>query len=423
MSRWEQMSGRIRDAWRAVRRLEDRGSEEWIEPARAAPAPDPVIEEQLPTAVVPDDHPLVPLSRHDDALVSRGIRIAAAWSWRLLVIAVAAGALLWLLAYIRLIVVPLVIALLLSALLEPAAAWLRRVGVPRSLAAAIVLIGGLGAVVGILTAVINAFIDGVPELYGNVQEGIVQIESWLRTGPLQLSERQLDQAFASAREWLDENRKAFTAGAVDTATETATTVGHVLAGIFLVLFTSFFFMRDGRNIWQSISSMFPSNAQADVYGAGNAAWRSLTSYVRATVVVAAIDAVGIGLGAAILGLPLAFPIGALVFLASFVPIVGATVSGIVAVLVALVVKGPFVALVMLLIVIGVQQVEGHVLQPLLLGRAVALHPVAVIIAIGAGVVVAGIVGALIAVPTVAVLNTAFRYLRGQRPLETEVRPG
>ncbi|MGH3657275.1 MAG: AI-2E family transporter, partial [Micromonosporaceae bacterium] len=219
-------------------------------------------------------------------------------------------------------------------------------------------------------------------------------------------------------QWLEENRQSFTAGAVDTATQTASTVGHMIAGLFLVLFTTFFFMRDGRGIWSFLTGMFPRPAQQSVYGAGNAAWRTLTSYVRATVAVAFIDAVGIGVGAALLGLPLAFPIAALVFLASFIPIVGATISGLVAVLVALVAKGPFAALVMLIIVIGVQQVEGHVLQPLLLGRAVALHPVAVILAIAAGVVVAGIVGALIAVPTIAVLNTAFRHLHGERTAES-----
>ncbi|MGH3658612.1 MAG: AI-2E family transporter, partial [Micromonosporaceae bacterium] len=138
--------------------------------------------------MVPDDHPLVPLSRHDDVLVSQGVRIAAAWSWRLLVIGVAVGTGLWLLAYLRLVVVPLIVALLLAALLEPAVAWLRRIGVPRSLAAAIVLIGGLAAVVGTLTAVVQAFIDGLPQLLGNVQQGISQIETWLRDGPLNLSQ-------------------------------------------------------------------------------------------------------------------------------------------------------------------------------------------------------------------------------------------
>ncbi len=416
------MKSRVREAWHSLRQLDERGKQDWTEP-EPEPVTEPVgpdSEEPPSGAVASEDHHVAAPSRHDDIVVSRGVRVAAAWSWRLLVIAVAVGALLWVVTYVRLIVIPLIVALLLAALLEPAAAQLRRIGLPSALSAAIVLIAGLGAVGGILTAVVNAFIDGFPELYENVREGIARIEAWLRTGPLQLSERQLDQFFADARDWLEKNRKSFTEGAVDTATETATTVGHVLAGMFLMLFTLFFFMRDGRGIWRFLSGLFPRPAQANVYGAGNAAWTTLTSYVRATVLVAFIDAVGIGLAALLLDLPLVFPIAALVFLSAFIPIVGATISGAVAVLVALVTHGPFEALLMLIAVIVVQQVEGHVLQPLLLGRAVALHPVAVIIAIGTGVVLAGIVGALIAVPLVAVLNTAFRYLHGQRPVE-EVR--
>ena len=347
-------------------------------------------------------------------MVSRGVRIAAAWSWRLLVIAAAAAAVLWVLAYIRLIMIPVVIALLLTALLEPAATVLRRIGVPRSLGSALVLIGGLAAVVGVLTLVVQAFIAGLPDLYRNVGEGIQQINNWLRTGPLNLSEGDLNALLENGREWLRENQDRFSQGALSTATATAVTLGQVITGLFLVLFATFFFMRDGRQIWDFLSSLFPRAAQSSVHGAGVAAWSTLTSYVRTTVLVAFIDAVGIGVGAAVLGLPLALPIGALVFLSSFIPIVGATVSGAVAVLVALVSKGPLVALIMFGIVLGVQQLEGNVLQPLIMGRAVKLHPLAVLVAIGAGTVVAGIIGALIAVPILAVLNTAFRYLHGNR---------
>lgn len=379
-------------------------------PAERVAALDPEV-----TAAVPGDHAPAPLSRRDDLTVPRGVRVAAAWSWRLLVIAVALSALLWLLTHVRYVVIPLVVALLLAALLEPAAARLREVGVPRSLAAAIVLIGGLGAVVGILTAVVEAFIDGMPALYDNVRRGVQQIETWLRTGPLDLSQRQMDSAFERANRWLAENQSTFTAG----ATEAAVAVGHVIAGIFLVLFALFFFMRDGRGIWSFVTRLFPRDTRQSVYGAGDAAWRTLTSYVRATVLVAFIDAVGIGSAAYLLGLDLWFPIGALVFLAAFVPIVGATISGAVAALVALVTHGWVTALLMLGAVIVVQQVEGHLLQPLLLGRAVSVHPLAVIIAIATGAYVAGIVGALISVPLVAVVNTMIRHLNSGRQAEEQ----
>jgi predicted PurR-regulated permease PerM len=189
----------------------------------------------------------------------------------------------------------------------------------------------------------------------------------------------------------------------------------VLAGFFIVLFVTFFFLRDGAQIWAFLTRFLPRSARLPVWTAGNEAWETLNAYVKATVFVAFVDALGIGIGAAVLGVPLALPLGALVFLSSFIPVIGATLSGAVAVLVALVAKGPVTALIMLAIVIAVQQLEGHVLQPFVMGRAVALHPLAVILVLTAGIVIAGIVGGLIAVPMLAVLNTAVRSLAARRP--------
>lgn len=362
---------------------------------------------------------MAPLSRHDDVAVPRSVRIAAAWSWRVLTIVVAIAVGLWIVSHIQLVVIPVVVALLLAALLQPVVGWLRRRRVPRSLAAAIVLIGGLLAVSGTLTAVVQAFIDGLPNLSRNVEAGIGQIQAWLQTGPLQLSDRQLNSLLDDATNWVSENRRALTTGALSTAT----TAGHIFAGLFLALFTTFFFMRDGRIIWNFLVGMLPAQARETVGHAGDDSWRTLVSYVRATVLVAFIDAVGIGLGAMFLKVPLWLPIAALVFLASFVPIVGATLSGAVAVLVALVATSPLRALILLGVVIGVQQLEGHVLQPLVLGRAIAMHPLAVIVAITTGLVVAGIVGALIAVPLVAVLNAAVRRIAARsRPGVVEPPP-
>ena len=194
------------------------------------------------------------------------------------------------------------------------------------------------------------------------------------------------------------------------ALSTAGTVVEVLASGFLVLFATFFFLRDGGRIWRFLVGLLPTAARAPIARAGQQSWLTLVAYVKATVLVAFIDAVGIGLALLILRVPFALPLAALVFLSSFVPIVGATVSGAVAVLVALVTRGPLVALVVLIAVVLVQQLEGHVLQPLIMGRAVAIHPLAVIVAIATGVVLAGIIGALVAVPVVAVLNTGIRHL-------------
>lgn len=350
-------------------------------------------------------------SSRDDAVVPHGLRIAAAWSWRLIVIGVVAWSLLTIVARVRIVIIPLAVALLLSALLAPAVGWLLRARFPRSLATALVLVGGLAAVIGTLTLVVNEFIAGVPELSRNATQGLRQIQNWLKTGPLHLSDSQLDRYLEQGQQWVDENTRALTSGALSTAT----TLFEVLTGSFLVLFATFFFLRDGRKIWRFIVGLFPAAARARVDDAGQASWATLVAYVRATVLVAFIDAVGIGIFLVIFDIPFAFPLAALVFLGAFIPIVGATLSGAVAVLVALVDSGWVSALIILGVVIGVQQVEGHILQPLIMGRAVAIHPLAVVVAIAAGVVLAGVVGALVSVPLVAVLNTGVRRLAYRHP--------
>jgi putative heme transporter len=336
-----------------------------------------------------------------------GLRLAAGWSWRMLVIVAAAAVVLWLVGRLRLVLIPLAIALLLAALLTPAVRWLRRQAhFPRSLATATVLVGGLIVVAGTLTLVITQFVNGFPDLAAKSTDGIRQIQHWLKTGPLHLSNEQLGNTADAAQQWLDTHRDTLASGALSTAG----TVVEVLASGFLVLFATFFFLRDGGRIWRFLVGLLPAAAREPMARAGERSWLTLVAYVKATVVVAFIDAVGIGLALLILRVPFALPLAALVFLSSFIPIVGATVSGAVAVLVALVTRGPLVALVVLIAVVLVQQLESHVLQPLIMGRAVAIHPLAVIVAIATGVVLAGIIGALVAVPVVAVLNTGIRHL-------------
>ncbi|GAA3738090.1 AI-2E family transporter [Plantactinospora mayteni] len=341
------------------------------------------------------------------------LRIAAAWSWRLIVIGLVGWALLRVVGTIRIVIIPLAIALLLSALLASLVGMLLRVRLPRSLATAVVLVAGLAAVVGTLTLVVNEFVKGVPDLSRNATGGIRQIQEWLKTGPLHLSDNQLNSYIEQGEQWINENTQALTSGAVSTAA----TVAELLTGALLVLFATFFFLRDGEKIWRFLVRLLPVAARWRVDDAGRASWATLVAYVRATVLVAFIDAVGIGVFLVVFDIPFAFPLAALVFLGAFIPIVGATLSGAVAVLVALVDSGWVRALAILLVVIGVQQVEGHILQPLIMGRAVAIHPLAVIVGIAAGVVLAGIVGALVSVPLIAVLNTAVRRLAHRRPPE------
>ena len=347
----------------------------------------------------------------DDAEVPHSLRIAAAWSWRLIAVGVVGWALLRFVGIISVVVIPLAVALLLSALLAPAVGWMRHLRLPPSLATFLVLVLGLAAVGGTLTLVVTQFIDGVPQLTENASAGVRQIQDWARTGPLHLSDEQVDQAIASAQNWVNENTSSLTTAGV----ATAATVAELLTGAVLVLFATFFFLRDGRKIWRFVVRLFPINARWSLSDAGDASWATLGSYVRATVLVAFIDAAGIGLALVILDVPFPLPLAALVFLGAFVPIIGASISGTVAVLVALVDRGWVIALIVLGAVILVQQIEGHILQPLIMGRAVAIHPLVVIIGIAAGVVLAGIIGALVAVPLVAVLNTGIRRLARRRP--------
>ena len=375
----------------------------------------PDVEHDVDFAPPPPDPDLAlshqSTASRDDAEVPHSLRISAAWCWRLIVVGVVGWVLLRFIGQVKIVIIPLAIAMLLSALLAPAVGWLLRARLPRSLATLLVLVGGIAAVAGTLTLVVNQFVDGLPQLTENATQGILQIQTWAKTGPLHLTDAQVDQAIASGRDWVNSNTSSLTA----TGVATATTLAEVLTGALLVLFSTFFFLRDGRKIWRFIVRLFPVNARWQLSDAGDASWATLGSYVRATVLVAFIDAVGIGLALVILKVPFAFPLAALVFLGAFIPIVGASVSGAVAVLVALVDRGWVIALSVLIAVLVVQQLEGHVLQPLIMGRAVATHPLVVIIGIACGVVLAGIVGALVAVPLIAVLNTGIRRLARRRP--------
>jgi predicted PurR-regulated permease PerM len=343
-------------------------------------------------------------------------RVAAAWSWRLIVVLAGLYLLLWASAYVAVVVVPVIVALLLAALLQPGAAALVRHGWPPVLAALTMLVVGLGTVSGIITLVVQQVATGFGDLAAQAGQGIEQVRDLVvRTFPV--TRTQLENAVTQLQQTLVDNEDVLASGALTTAV----TVGEVATGVLLALFTLFFFLKDGRSIWLWLVGLFPRESRAYVDEAARRSWRTLISYVRATAAVAMVDAIGIGIGLAVLGVPLVIPLAALVFLGAFIPIIGSFLAGTVAVLVALVSQGPITALIALAIVVAVMQLEGHVLQPLLLGRAVRVHPLAVVLAIAAGLLVAGIFGALIAVPTVACANVAGTYLsrryEGPRPPE------
>jgi putative heme transporter len=339
------------------------------------------------------------------ALVPRGLRVAAAFSWRFLMVIAALYVVMWLIGRLSVVVIPLSIALLLSALLAPAVAHLVDIKVPRGLATALVLVGGLAVLGGLLAFVVIQFTDGLPQLQKQLNNSLSQVRNWL-INDLHLRQEQIQHFIDNSISFLQNNQASITTNALTTAS----TVGEILTGFLLTLFITIFFLSGGSNIWNFLILGVPRPVRNRVNVAGRRGFASLVSYVRATAAVAVVDAVGIGIGLWIVRVPLVIPLATLVFLSAFVPILGAVLAGAVAVLVAMVTNGFVTALIVLGIVILVMQLESHILQPLLLGRAVKLHPLAVVLSIAAGLVVAGIAGALLAVPLLAVLNAGIRSL-------------
>jgi len=347
----------------------------------------------------------------DDTAVEPLVRKSAAWAWRLLVILTAGVALLWVMKKLEIIVVPVLLALMISALLVPAVDWLDRRGLPRGGGVAVVLLGGFAILGGILAFVIIQFIYGLPDLTEQVTRSIESTRRWLIEGPAHLRGEQIDNAGNAAIQALHNNQAKLTSGALSTAA----TLTELVTAAVLVLFTLIFFLYGGRNIWQYVTKIFPADTRDRVREAGCAGYGSLIGYVRATFLVALTDAAGVGTGLAIMGIPLALPLASLVFLGAFIPLVGAVIAGFLAVIVALLAKGIIYALITLGLLVAVNQLEAHLLQPLVMGRAVSIHPLGVVLAISTGGVLAGIVGALLAVPTVAFLNNAIQVLLAPDP--------
>lgn len=360
-------------------------------------------------AVVPGPAPASEPAHTDGVTVPYPLRFGAAWSWRVLLVVAAIYVLLKLFELLSVVLVPVIISILLAAVASPAVDALQARKVPRSLAAAFVVVSGLAAIGGLVALVAQQFTSGFSDLKTSFDSSLEKLERWLVD--LGFSRSQLRDAFDQVRDVVSEAGGSGLSGAVVEATVTA---GHLVAGLFITIFATFFLTYDGRRIWAWIVRLFPESAHERVNGSGGRAWAVLTAYVRATFIIALVDALGIVAVAAVLGLPLLVPIGVLVFLGAFIPVVGATISGIAAVAVALVFEGPVAALVMIGGVVGVQQLEGHVLQPFLMGRLVKVHPLAVVVVIAIGALVAGVFGALIAVPLTAIINTVSTYLHQQR---------
>lgn len=335
-----------------------------------------------------------------DSTVPNGLQIAAAYAWRMLLIGAVAAGFVWLIIQLKLIVVPLLVALLVSALLYPAFSFMLRHRFPRWLAIVISVVGTVSVVTGLLWLAIWQITQQASSVQKKTMESIEGLQQWLMDGPLQLSQAQIDEYLSKGQEVLSEQMDLLLNGAL----QVGTTLAHVLTGALLAIFILLTLLADGNGIWKWTVGLFPRQARAAIDASARMGWKTVVNYARTQMLVASIDAVGIGLGAFLLGVPLAVPIGVLVFLGSFIPIVGAVVTGFIAVFLALVYNGLPIAIVMLIVVLGVQQVEGHILQPLMMGAAVKVHPLAVVLVVAGGAMVAGIPGALFAVPLAAFVN-------------------
>ncbi|MGP4004164.1 AI-2E family transporter [Streptomyces sp. 8N706] len=341
------------------------------------------------------------------AVVPWGVRVAAEASWRLLVLAGTLYVLMRAISAVQLVVLSFVAALLITALLQPSVAWLRKAGLPRGLATVLTFITGF-----VIMGLVGWFVawqvmENIDDLSQRIQDGIDELQKWLLQSPFHVTEAQIKDIAKSLREAVGSNTEEITSAGI----EGVAVILEFLTGILLAMFSTLFLLYDGRKIWNWLLKLVPSGARDGVAGAGPRAWSTLTAYVRGTVIVAMIDAIFIGLGIYFLDVPMAVPLAVFIFLFSFIPLVGAVVSGALAVIVGLVTQGVFTGLMVLVVVLAVQQIEGHVLQPFILGRAVRVHPLAVVLSVAAGSLVAGVGGAVVAVPLVAVTNTVVGYLR------------
>jgi predicted PurR-regulated permease PerM len=329
-------------------------------------------------------------------LVPRWLDVTAGWSWRWLVIVAAFATLLSLLAQLSVVVLPLIIALILATLCVPPAAWLRSKGVPAALAAVIIVVGGLAAIVGLLAAIAPQFADQIQELetFG-------------------YDEERLSELFVQARETLASSSTSILTGLAGGLSAAISGI----TGTALLVVLLFFFVKDGDQITAYLLSRAPAHRRDDTAAIGRRAWSALSGYVRGTAAIAAIDAIFIGIGLTILGVPLVLPLTMLVFLGGFLPVVGALLAGMIAVLVALADGGLGTAGIALLIILAVQQLEGNVLQPMIMRRAVSLHPVVVLSSLAVGATVAGIVGAFLSLPIAAVGAAVGNELRTRHEIE------
>jgi predicted PurR-regulated permease PerM len=353
-----------------------------------------------------------PPRRAGDA-VTWPVQVAAAWTWRLLVIAAGLYVLGQIFFSIELVAFSFVLALFFTAVLSPLERTLRRLPGPRSLSAALALLVGLLALAGIVAFVTWQISAHSSELGDQISEFVDKTRDWLRTGPLHLKSSDLDKIASNITSAIQAHQGELISGAI----QTVRAVIEVLGALLLILLSTFFLLRDGEQIWEWTLRLFPRQAQERVDLAGRAGWRTLGGYMRGQLLIALFHGLSVMIILFVLQVPLAAALGVLIFLGSFIPLVGLTVTGAFAVAVAGLEHGLTGALVVGIAIIVLIQLESHFLQPLIMSRSVEVHPLAIALAVISGTILAGIVGALLAVPFVAFLNSTVHALR-----DTPVNP-
>ncbi len=331
----------------------------------------------------------------------------SALAWRLLVIVAAAALIVYALVVLRLLVIPVIVALFLSTLLYPPVAWLRSKGWPSLLATWVVLLSCIGLIIALVFLLAPQVSSEIDDLGGQLKAASEDVLTWLAEGPLDVSRAEVSDYVDQASKTLSESSGRITAGVLSGAVK----VAEIVAALLLTLVLLFFFVNGGEKMWRWILERSPTDQREDIEKVGRRAWTAMGSYIRGTALIALADAVLIGAALLILGIPLAVPLILLTFFGGFFPLVGATVAGIISALVALVGAGVTDALIVAGWVIVVQQVEGDVLQPMVMGRAVRLHPVVILLALTAGALIGGVAGAFLAVPTVAIATAIGSYYR------------
>ncbi|MEZ0089291.1 AI-2E family transporter [Streptacidiphilus sp. EB129] len=337
-----------------------------------------------------------------------GLRIAAAYAWRVLVV----GALFWFVFLVArrfvLIAVAVFAALVLTALLRPLVGLLAR-AVPRTLAVLCAFVIALVLLAGLLSLVGNSVAGESGRLSAQFRGGVHQIETWLERAPFHVSPGTLTGLQGKITAFLSAHRSVLISHALSSASQAV----EVITGVALALFCSVFFIHSGEAMWRFVGGQLPAAARDRWDRAGRAGWRAFAGYTRGLIIVAATNAVMVGIALHFLQVPLALPLTLLVFLASFVPLVGSPIALAVATVVALASRGPLTAAVVLGLIVVIGQIEGHLLHPLVMSWAVRLHPVVVAVSVLAGTTVAGVVGAVVAVPAVSVLWAVIRELRAR----------